>query len=33
MGTTEEFFNDFCRTWAEIIYIEENKKGGKKNDT
>lgn len=33
MGTAEEFVNDFCRTIAEIIYIEENKKGDDKNDT
>ncbi len=31
MEIPEEFVDDFCRTWAEIIYIEENKKGGKKN--
>lgn len=33
MGTAEEFVNDFCRTIAEIIIIEEKKKEGEKNDT
>lgn len=34
MGTAEEFVNDFCRTIAEIIIIEEEKKKeGEKNDT
>ncbi len=26
MDTKEEFVNDFCKTLAEIIYIEEKKK-------
>jgi len=26
MGTEEEFVNDFCRTIAEILIIEESKK-------
>lgn len=30
MEIPEEFVDDFCRTWAEIIYIEENKKGDEK---
>lgn len=32
MGTEEEFVNDFCRTIAEILIIEESKKKKSKID-